>query len=629
MKLGRMLSPEPGVIANAYHDANICGAGDSETETHLNQYYQTHGHANFLKMIKRCIRARLRAFDQAFEARMAFLKRIINSTRSINLRAINTTIIKGKKYVLPSVLVKKIERNAYINDLEHIQFVYLLRRLYLLVKFGVRPNESCIFRMESTPADKNTISNFLTMVKQRMNKQIKHNQLSKHIHWQWKMHHTLTDYFTRRWVTIDTSSGKKLTTRFNVYRKGKDDVVAVIPRQKCEEAYVKPEDVYIGPVGVLSSETIRNLDDDTKQAQALYLSTFMSLRFGLFYEDTWKRMVESKRFPAPWAMPKILTNECFDYESPSAAIQSYPPESVEPESKQIRSRTCNYIIIKMLQDLIFGLRRVFRFVQKVHDKVNWYKKGREKQKLFASEPIYQHFLPVDVTLSINTGDPKAPVFGGGILYEYFVGLSGIRRQNAVTSTDPPHVPIDESRVPFKPRAVNDLYGGAGVTLACRPNPDGSFMCDPQFYTRDFVAAAIKLFVIDSLLVINEGTTYTPRGRPYDRSGQPFREEYQDAFIKLLQGDASELIRVADELDQCGTDLFVLYANRVSNIITQILDVQQKTVEILDTFAEDLKTHINVYDQIEVDHFASHLLQNRRVFQRIFTALLRENIEIKI
>lgn len=629
MKLERLLTPEPGVIANAYHDANICGAGDSETETHLNYYYQTHGHANFLKMIKRCIRARLRAFDQAFEARMAFLKRIINSTRSINLRATNMTIIKGKKYVLPSILVEKIERNAYVNDLEHIQFVYLLRRLYLLVKFGVRPHESCTFRMESTPTDKNTISKFLTMVKQRMNKQIKHNQLSKHIRWQWKMHYALTDYFTRRWVTIDTSSGKKLTTRFNVYRKGRDDVVAVIPKHKCEETYVKPEDVYIGPVGVLSSETIRNLDDDTKQAQALYLSTFMSLRFGLFYEDTWKQMVESKQFSAPWAMPKILANECFNYESPTAAIQSYPPESIEPESKQIRSRTCNYIMIKMLQDLMFGLRRVLRFVQKAHEKVVWYKKGQHKRRLFAPKPIFQHPPFPDVTMSINTGDPRAPVFGGGILYEYFVGLSGIRRQNAITTTKPPHVPIDESGVPFKRHAVNELYGGAGATLACRPNPDGSFTCNPPFYTRDFITAATEMVVFDSLLVIHEDTKYTLRGRPYDRSGQPFRVEYQDAFIKLLQGDASELIRVADELDQCGTDLFVLYANRVANIITQILGVQQKTVEILDTLADEFKTRVDVYNQIEVDHFASHLLQNRRVFQRIFTALLRENIEINI
>jgi hypothetical protein len=342
-------------------------------------------------------------------------------------------------------------------------------------------------------------------------------------------------------------------------------------------------------------------------------------------------MVDSKQFSAPWAMPKILTNECFEYESPTAVIQTYPPESVEPESKQIMSRTCNFMIVKMLQDLMFGLRRVLRFVHKVHNKVLECKKGTEKRRLFASKPIYQQYTLPDVTLTINAGEPRAPVFGGGILYEYFVGLSGIRRHNAITTSNPPRVPIDESRVPFKNSDINDLYGGAGATLSCRPNPDGTFTCDPPFYTRDFMATVMKINS-RKFVGIDKKTKYTLRGRPYNsdkNKGQPFREEYQDVFIKLLQGDASELIRVADELDQCGTDLFVLYANRVPNIITQILEVQQKTVEVLDSFADKLKTHVNVYNQLEVDHFALHLLQNRRVFQRIFTALLRENIEIKI
>ncbi len=359
MELPRFINKEVGVLADAYHHDEICGPGQSLTVPHWNHYYQTRGREEFLKMIKRCIAARMRAFDEAPIARMTYLKNVINSTPSPTQVEIN-----GVNYVLPSFAVTSLIHNDYVSDLDHLQFIYLLRRLYLLVFYRVTDGQACEFTLnEPVNRGQTLVDTFAT-----------YGPGIDMTQWQWNVHRELSLYFNSRFATVQVQGLPLVHTGFHIYDLDSvDHVVASIGDhiiRRCEIVYEDPEYVYTGPFGILDSTTIDRLNVRTgpSHVTAYFWSSFMSLRFGMFTNVTWEHMLRNiGRSGIP---PQNRTNPCFTKGVDETHIitgHTLPLYVREPLLDQLRSRVCNYIMVKMLRKLGFALQRVCRFVTTIQD----------------------------------------------------------------------------------------------------------------------------------------------------------------------------------------------------------------------------------------------------------------------
>jgi hypothetical protein len=359
MDLPRFINKEVGVLADAYHHDEICGPGQSLTVPHWNYYYQTKGREEFLKMIKRCIAARMRAFDKAPVARMTYLKNVINSTPSPT-----QVQIDGVDYALPSFTVTPFIHNDYISDLDHLQFIYLLRRLYLLVLYRVTNGQVCEFTLNE-PIDRGqTLVNTLATYGPDIDM----------TQWQWNVHRELSLYFNSRFATVQVQGLPPVHTGFHIYDPDSvDHVVASIGDhiiRRCEIVYEDPEDVYTGPFGILDSVTVDRLNVRTGSSHlmAYFWSSFMSLRFGMFTNDTWEHMLQNITLSG--IPPRNQTNPCFTKGVDETHIitgHTLPPYVREPLVDQLRSRVCNYIMVKMLRKLEIALQRISRFVATILD----------------------------------------------------------------------------------------------------------------------------------------------------------------------------------------------------------------------------------------------------------------------
>lgn len=578
--LPRFINKEVGVLADAYHHDEICGPVQSSTVVHWNNYYATRGREEFLKMIKRCIAARMRAFDKAALQRMTHLKNIINSAVYVSLTPQPQVQIDGVDYTLPNLTDMPLSKNDYISDLDHLQFIYLLRRLYLLVFYAVTDGQVCQFTL-TEPAQVRGASLVTTFGA--------YNPGTDMIPWKWSVHKELSLYFNTRFATVQRQDHASLQTKFDIYDQTSDHVVDSIGEgiaRRCEIVYEDPEDVYIGPFGILNRTIIDHLNASagSSHVKAYFWSSFMSLRFGLFTNDTWRTLlsnIESSTIPLA-----NRSKPCFIKDIDETHIgHTLPAYATETLALQIQSRVCNYILVKMLRALILDLQRVRRFVAIILDLFN---KDEGNQLPTNLLPLVPHFVNFQMPnpnlqqlLGTAAGATGAGAGGGAghilnVLYEYF------------TDTQMNYI------IDLKQEILNHLSFASGVSQ-------------------------------DEL-----------------KSGKPTEDGFKQYFLSLiLHMNGSGLKGV------CPSDLIDAQVDDVVRILSDIGDIQQTTIDVSkrihfsDKYNFNLKRNLfnpqnpdlkyegilwsrnrrgGITETIEV-HTTRNKQRTREVFKRVFGLLL--------
>ncbi len=544
-KLPRLIDSKVGVVSDAYHHLQICGPGDKLTENFWNTYYRDHTRAQFLDMLKRCISSRLRGFDEAAEFRMRYLKDVINSRTQVDLDDPPFVILHGVEYDLQPLVprsaagsagagagargkVAEDEEGSYMSDLDHLQFVYLLRRLYLLVRYAVQDGQDCTFVLTEIPGGKDIVLRKLQEYKETPGIDI--------VGWQWSMHRTLSNYYNRRFVTIRRPGFADLSTKFDIYERDNDDVVGQIATHivdSCEKAYTEPEMVYTGPFGVLNSALVRELNytpHSSTHTEAYFWSSFMSLRFGMFSNITWADMMG--QFDKSGLPESRKADPCLTLAINETTANLHLPAYVSSSPvQQIRDRACNYIIVKILQKLLHELECVKRFVTIIKD---LFQKAIDGQLAVPLLPIDQ--LSQRHTYSASdTRSTLAKLISPDMSYllnaryEFFTGL-------------PPD--------PDKP-------GSVGI---------------PSTYKSTFKQALMEHFNLVQFSRPGEKQEFLTKGTRPNKDGRPLQIEFEAAFIDLINGNGNTLSSMCNS-----SDIMTSYTNEVVDKLREIYTIQDETI----------------------------------------------------